>query len=283
MRVGRALVAAAFLVSLGSTRPAAADQPSDWMVGAGSEGTFLNLDFVLGALQSSVEHRIPIYGQANMLTLRGGGLLAVPFTGGQADVDLRILNFTLGMSGGGSNVWRNMTFAPGEPLDRKERRERDAAGDFNSEAFGYWEGRAGLAFLFNDYVVFNNVNAWRITGAPDRSFDYLTNVVDDGRYVRNDFQLFFKHRDWGAIAPMFQILNFPLDDDWHTQYNFGFFAATRAGLTGRDDVIALQMLFHWHAAFGGYDNDDVYGWAILRGPVTFLLAYRSQINLWKPD
>ena len=99
----------------------------------------------------------------------------------------------------------------------------------------------------------------------------------------SDFQLFVKHRDWGGIGPMFQVLNFPLDGDWHTQFNFGFMAATRAGLTGRNDLIALQMLFHSHDLFGGYDNEDVYGWAILRGPITFLLAYRSQITLWTPD
>lgn len=282
MRLGRALVVA-WMLWIAWANPASADQPSDWMVGAGNEGTYLNLDFVLGAIQSSVEHRIPIYGQANMLTLRGGGVVSVPYTGGQADVDLRILNITLGMSAGGANVWRNMTFAPGEPLDRKQRRERDAAGDFNDEAFGYWEGRAGLAFLFNDYIVFNHVNAWHITAGPERSFNYTTNVVDDARYVRSDFQLFFKHEDYGAIAPVVQVLNFPLDGDWHTQYNFGFFGATRAGLTGRDDVLALQVLFHWHELFGGYDNEDVFGWAILRGPVAFLLAYRSQITLWEPE
>lgn len=253
------------------------------MIGAGEEGTFLNLDFVVGALQSNVEHRIPVYGAANMFTLRGGGIVALPFSSGQADIDMRVLNFTLGMSGGGAEVWRNMSFGPDDPMHRKERREREAAGEFNSESFGFWEGRAGIAFLFNDYVVFNNVNALRITGAPERTFDYVTNIVHDGRFTRSDFQLFLKHRDWGGIAPMFQVLHFPLDDAWHTQFNFGFFMATRAGLTGRNDLIALQMLFHSHDVFGGYDNDDVYGWALLRGPVTFLLAYRSQIDLWTPD
>ena len=279
----RAIARAALLVALALPTTANADQPSDWMIGAPEEGTFLNLDFVVGALQSTVEHRIPVYGAANMFTLRGGGMVALPFTAGQADIEMRVLNLTLGVSGGGANVYRNMTFETEQPLHRKERRERDAAGEFNSESYGYFESRAGLAFLFNDYLVFNNVNAWRISGAPERSFDYLTNIVHDGSYVRSDFQLFVKHRDYGGVAPMVQMLNFPLDDEWRTQFNFGFFAATRAGLTGRDDLLALQMLFHVHDVFGGYDNEDVYGWALLRGPISFLFVYRSQIGLWNPS
>jgi hypothetical protein len=39
------------------------------------------------------------------------------------------------------------------------------------------------------------------------------------------------------------------------------------------------MLFHAGDALGGYDNSDVYGMAVLRGPVAFTLAYRSVISL----
>ena len=49
--------------------------------------------------------------------------------------------------------------------------------------------------------------------------------------VGGQVQLFF-----GAIGPMFQILNFELQGDWHTQYNWGFMFVTRAGLVQRDDL-----------------------------------------------
>jgi hypothetical protein len=39
------------------------------------------------------------------------------------------------------------------------------------------------------------------------------------------------------------------------------------------------MMFHPGPVFGGYDNSDVYGAALWRGPFTLLLAYRSVIRL----
>ena len=162
---------------------------------------------------------------------------------------------------------------------RKERRERAASGEFNSEAWGFWEGRAGLVFPFNDFVLLNNVNAYRITGMPDRTFDNFTGVVHDGDYVKSDFQLFFKHREWGGLAPTLQLLDFGLDGDRHLQVNYGFMIVTRAGLVRRNDLILFQMTFHSGDTFGGYDNSDVYGMALLRGPTTFTFAYRSVIDL----
>ena len=143
--------------------------------------------------------------------------------------------------------------------------------------------RAGLAFPFNDYVVLNHVTAWRITGAEGPSFDNAVSVVDDGRFVRTDFQLFFKDKEFGGLAPVFQILAFPLEEKWHTQYNYGFMFVTRAGLVQRDDLVLFQMMFHSGQILGGgYDNRDNYGAALWRAPLTFLLVYRSVINLWNP-
>jgi hypothetical protein len=274
-----ALAALAALVAL-APGVARADQAQDWVVGPTDDGTYLNLDFIFGGVQAGVEHRTPIYGNSNMLTTRASALAAWPFGSTQADADLRIVNVTLGTSVGYQNVWRNLSFEPGADLGRKERREREAAGEFNAERFGFWEGRVSVPFLLNDYVVFNHLTAYRITGAPERTFDNLTNVVHDGEWVRTQLQLFFKHEDFGALAPTFEILNFPLDDDWRVQYNYGFFFVTRAGLVRRDDLLLWQMMFHSGEILGGgYDNTDVYGAALFRGPFTFLLAYRSVISL----
>jgi hypothetical protein len=250
------------------------------MVGSGKKGSYVNLDFIVGAVQATVENRTPIYGGSNMFTLRGGGLAALPFGSSQVDADLRIVNLTLGMSAGYMSVWRNQTFDLGAPMNRKERREREAAGDFNRDAFPFWEGRASMGFILNDYVVFNHQTTYRVTDATDRSFDNLTGVVHDGDFVRADFQLFFKHRDLGSLAPVVQILNFGLDGERHTQYNYGFMLLSRAGLVQRDDLVLFQMMFHPGGVFGGYDNSDVYGAALWRGPFTLLLAYRSVIRLW---
>jgi hypothetical protein len=272
------LLAALGVALTGSS--ARADQAHDWMLTAPKEGTYLNLDFIFGALQAGIEHRIPVYGNANMLTLRGSSIAALPFGGVQADAEMRIVVLTLGVSGGYQSVWRNMTFAPGDPMDRKERREREAAGEFNTDNFGFFEGRASLALPFNDYVVFNNVNSLRVNGATDRSFDNWAWVVDDGQVFKADFQLFFKHERYGAIAPMFQILDFKLDNDWKTQFNYGFMLVGRAGLVARDDLLMMQMLFTSGPIGGaGIDNRAVYGSAPFRGPFTFLLVYRSQIHL----
>jgi hypothetical protein len=145
--------------------------------------------------------------------------------------------------------------------------------------YGFVEGRVALALPLNDYMVFNCVNAYRLTGAKKRSFDNLIGVVHDGNYLRSDIQLFFKHKNWGAIAPMAEILNFPLDGARHTQVNYGFTFVSRAGLVRRDDLILFQLLYHPGGDISGYDNQNVYGMAVIRGPIAFTLAYRSVINL----
>ena len=270
---------AALCVALISA-PARADQRHEWMLDAAKKGTYLNLDFIFGALQAGLEQRIPVYGNANMLTLRASSIAAIPFGGAQLDAEMRIVVLTLGMSGGYTSVWRNMTFAPGEDGNRKERRERDTAGEFNTDNFPFWEGRASLALPFNDYVLFNWVNSYRVNGATDRSYDNVAFVIDDGETLKLDFQLFFKHERVGGIAPVFQVLNFKLDDEMQTQFNYGFMMVGRAGLVARDDLLMLQMLFTSGPIFGaGIDNTAVYGSAPFRGPFSFLLVYRSQIKL----
>jgi hypothetical protein len=249
------------------------------MLAAQRAGTFVNLDAVFGAFQAGLEQRINIFGGANQLTIRGSAVAAIPFGSTQLDADLRIVILTLGGSVGAMDVWQNQTFAPGEAITRKQRREREAAGNINNEGWGFAEGRAQLALPFNDYALFNTVHSYRVTGAPLRTFDNNIGVVHDGNYYRGDFQLFFKHPDVGGIAPTLQLLNFPLDGVRHTQVNYGVTFVSRAGLVRRDDLILFQLLYHPGGDLGGYDNKTVYGLATIRGPIMFTLAYRSVINL----
>jgi hypothetical protein len=258
---------------------AAAEQPRDWMVSAGKPGTYANVDAVFGAFQGAIERRFNYYGSANQLTLRGSAIAALPFGATQVDADLRILVLTLGASAGLVDVWRNQTFAADEPLTRKQRREREAAGDMNTMTFGFVEGRLGLAIPFNDHMVFNSTAALRYTSSKERSFDNLLGVVHDGNFFRSDFQFFFKHKRIGALAPLVQMLNFPLDGVRRTQWNYGFTFVSRIGFTRRNDVLLFELLVHPGGKLGGYDNREVYGLATLRLPIAFTLAYRSVISL----
>jgi hypothetical protein len=267
------------LLGLCAARPALADQPRDWMLAAGRPGTFVNIDVAFGGLQAALEQRINIFGGANSLTLRASALAAIPYGNTQIDADLRVVILNFGVSAGGQDIWINQTFGPSDTMNRKLRREREAAGDFDTQQLGFFEGRAGLVLPFNDHVLFNNVNAVRFTTADDRTFDYQNGIVHDGNYVRSDFQLFFKHRDLGGIGPVAQLINFPLGGERRTQLNLGFAFVSRAGLARRDDLLLFQLLVHPGDALGGYDNSDVYGLAILRGPLMFTLAYRSVISL----
>jgi len=285
MQIRKVLGYGAMLAGLLMPVTASANQPQDWMLAAGKPGTFVNLDAVFGAFQAGLEHRLNMFGNANQLTLRGSAIAAIPFGSTQIDADLRILVLTLGTSVGASDVWHNQTFDVTQTdLTRKARRERESSGQTNSMTFGFWEGRVTLSLPFNDYVLFNSPHAFRVTGARARSFDNLIGVVHDGNYYRGEFQLFFKHPDVGGIAPVVQVLNFPLDNGpldnaRRTQVNYGFTFVSRAGLVRRNDLILFSLLFHPGGELGGYDNRQVYGMAVLRGPMQFTFVYRSVINL----
>lgn len=280
MKLGRVLGLGAVLVGLTlAPMRAAAEQRHDWMLAAGEPGNYVNLDIVFGAVQAAYENRTNIFGGANTLTLRASALAAIPYGSTQFDADMRIVILNIGASVGAQDFWINESFGKGVVATRKLRREREASGDFDTQQFGFVEARAGIVLPFNDWLLFNNVNSFRFMGTKDGTFDYNTGVVHDGNYLKSDFQLFFKSAAFGGFGPMFEILNFPLDDKRRTQTNFGFMYVSRAGLVQRNDLILFQILFHAGDALGGYDNSDVYGMAVTRGPISFTLAYRSVISL----
>lgn len=278
MKLGRVLGLGAVLVGLTLPMRASAEQRHDWMLQAGDPGSYLNLDIVFGALQATFEQRINIFGGANTLTLKAGALAAIPYGSTQLDADIRIVILNLGVSVGVQDFWINQTFAEGVNPTRKLRREREASGDFDTQIFPFVEARAGIVLPFNDHFLFNNVNAFRVMGTKDNTFDYGTGVVHDGNYLRSDFQFFIKDESFGGVGPMVQLANFPYAGERRTQMNFGLIYISRAGLVQRDDLILFQMLFH-AAGLGPYDNTEVYGLAVLRGPIAFTLAYRSVISL----
>lgn len=278
-----AVLTATLLALLISARTAHAGQPRDWMIAAQPEGTDAMVDLVFPGVQASVEHRAPIYSFANQLTLRANALYTVPFFESQADVELRILALTLGASGGFRHDMHALEFEPGEGVDRHSRRLKDVDGDVTSMTYGFGEGRATISLPINDNVLLNAINTLRFQDTPDRTFDWRNGVVQDQMMYRSDIFLFFKHRDLGGFAPIWQIMNFGLGGRRFTQFNYGFALVTRPGFVRRNDIFILQMLFNPGSTFGGYDNADGYGAHLFFAPMTFLLAYRVVLPVYRPD
>lgn len=253
------------------------------MIAAQPSGTDALVDVVFPGVQVALEHRVPIYGFANQLTLRANALYTVPFYESQADVELRILVLTLGASAGFRSDFRALSFGPNERLDRDHRRIRDIDGRSEHQTWGFGEGRATVSLPINDYVVFNAINSLRVQAQPDRTFDWRTGVVHDGMFYKSDIMLFFKHGEIGGFAPMMQILNFGLGETRFTQINYGFMAVTRPGFKRRDDIFFLQFLFHPGDTLGSYDNEPAYGMHLFFAPITFTLAYRMILPVWRPE
>ncbi|MDD9941512.1 MAG: hypothetical protein OXU20_10770 [Myxococcales bacterium] len=283
MRIPQGFVGLLLMVAFGLLAPASAfaGQPRDWRVSAPrDEGTYLTLDFLLGAVQATLDQEIQIYGSANQLTPRATALVALPFASGAVGFDLRLVVLSLGMDVGGQSVWRGMACKEGDPCDRRELRVKDFAGDFQPETFPYWEGRGQLLLPFNDYSLFVAQSFFRASGAPEGFYDYQNAIVRDGNLLTTNVMLFLKHKDWGAFAPMWQHMNYSLYGKTINQFNVGFTFLTRAGLVRRDDMIAVRMMFHDANLLGGDNQSDTFGnYRLLRGPVTLLLAYSSTIPL----
>ena len=261
---------------------ARAEQTRDFMIAAGESGTDLFVDTVLPGAQLTLEHRAPIYQLANQLNLRANALLTPAFFETQADVELRILVLTLGGTYGYRNLMSEQTFEQGEEFDRYARRIKFVNGEQTSDAFGFGEFRATLSLPINDYVVFNGINTFRFEGGHDRSYDWRNAIVRDSDMLfKSDLMLFFKHRDFGGLAPMVQIMNFSLNDERYTELNYGFLLATRPGFRRANDIFFVQFLFHPGSTFGSYDNSEAYGNHLLFSPISLTIAYRVIFEVWR--
>jgi hypothetical protein len=275
---------AVLFVALTLCSTARAEQTRDFMIAAPSNGTDVLVDAILPGAQLAIEHKLPVYGQANQLTLRANALYTLPFYESQADVDFRILVLTLGGSGGFRTDFGHMGFAPGESIERGHRRNRFVNGEVDTKTWGFGEGRATLSLPFNDFLVFNAINTLRFEDSPDRSYDQRLGIVHDGGMLfKSDIMLFLKHRSLGGIAPVVQILNFGLGSNRFTEINYGVALVTRPGFRRGYDILFAQVLFHPGSTFGTYDNSNGYGLHVLFAPITVTLAYRVVLPVWRPE
>lgn len=269
------------LIVLGFLLPSSvsADQPQDWLLsGSQEEGDYLTVDLLIGAAQANYSKEIKIFGNANQLTLRGGGLLALPFARVAAGGDLRILILSLGMDVGYQSIWRGLQCTD-EECTRKERRTLESGGEFTKSNGFFWEGRGQLALPFNDYFLGLVQGSYLITDTPDNYYDYQNGVMRDSDLFSMNYLLFFRHKDFGGFAPMIQQQHYTLQGKGINQYNFGFTFVTRAGLVRDNDLLVVRALFNNPDWLGGTDLQDSYGQHVLRGPMQLLLAYRSVIEL----
>lgn len=284
MRFSKVLVTWA-VVAASSWLPGAAraDQPRDWMVAAQPGGTYMNLDVIFPGVQAQLEHRMPIYGQANELTFKLNALPTLVFYESQADVDLRLVILTLGASVGFREVFHALEFGPDERYDRVGRRDIEFGGNYGKSASGFGEGRATLSLPFNDWAVFQSVNSLRVEGGRDRVFDWRLGIMRDaGALFRSDTTLFLKDRSFGAFGPRIQVLNYKLEGLSNTQINYGFTFTTRPGLRRRNDVLFVSVLFGVGGTVNGQPTENIYGNHLFKSPVTFELAYRTVLELSGP-
>lgn len=299
-------IASMVIVQLGLVVSGAqADQPRDWMIGPATEGGKINVDMLYPGLQVGYEHTIPIYGQANSLTLRGSSLLTAAFNDVRADAELRIVLITLGASVGYRDNWRTHIYRADQPVDRAARRTTDNTAGFEGELFnhgredwGYIEARIGLALPFNDHLVYSGTTAFLFEDREPRSLDWRNGVVRSAdMLVRSEHFLLGHHRKFGGFGPLFQILNYELGSTRTTQLNYGFMFVGRPGFTRDNDLVLFQMLFHFGDSLGGDDNRQYWGahniysssttlvsdkglkFGNSRVPLSFLIAYRMVFNL----
>lgn len=258
---------------------ALAEQPRDWALDSRPEGTVVNADVVFPGFGTSIEHRKQIYGAANELLLRAEVLSIVPLSEVLVDIDLRILFFTLGLQGGVRDTYRNLDMSNELDLSRKRRAKKESDGEINNALWGWGELRLGLTIPMNKYLVVDHITALRTEGRPDRTFDWRSGIVHDGDVMKSTTWVAFKHRDWGAIAPVFQLLVASLDGGTQTFLNYGVALITRPGIFQRNDLALLEMIFNLGPEFGGDNGDGYFGIHSIDAPFVVRTGYRVVFDI----
>lgn len=267
------------LLQLAQPAPTLADQPRDWMVAPTPGGTRALVDLILPGVQAGLEHRVPIYREQNELLVRASSLFTLGFLDNRVDVDVRVLVLTLGLGAGYRNVYRSLEFEPDESLTMRYRHRRDRGGLIKTASFPWGEARASLSLPMNDNLVVHNQLAFRIEDRHPRSYDWRYGLVHNGRPLINETYVYFKHADWGAIAPVLQAINYRRDHRRQVQLNWGLQVLTRTGITDRDNIFVAQVLFQPGDHLGGVDNSDQYGFHLLKLPFNFIVAQRMIFDL----
>lgn len=243
-------------------------------------GSYLMLDYFGTGGQLTLQQNTPIYGKANELVTGASTLVGYPLAHVNAFTSLRLLFLELGGTLGYRYVWRNLSFDPGKKgqyciaCDREARRQIDPLLEpgTDSDRYVFAEGKLQLYAPMNEYVVFTSQLVARYEDSKDRSYDwFFTSVHDGGVIPRSETMLFFKHRDWGGIAPYLQVMFLPRGNEHDTEIAFGFNAIRRLGLLERNDLLFFTFLIR--------PGDRYYGQHNYYSPIRALLIYRLMLAL----
>lgn len=260
-----------------------AGQPRDWVLRQRPEGTVANVDVVFPGFGTSLEYRKAIYGGANELLLRSEILAIVPLSEMLLEAELRILVFTIGVTGGIRDTYRNLDMSKEPDLTRDNRARIEKAGGTDNALWGWGELRLRLTLPMNEYLVIDHITALRKEGRPDRTFDWRSGIVHDGEILKSTTWMALKHRDWGAVAPLFQVVQASLGDRTQTFLNYGLALITRPGLFRRNDLALLEMIFNLGPEFGGDDATNYYGIHSLDAPFVVRTGYRVVFDVPSTD
>jgi hypothetical protein len=193
---------------------------------------------------------------------------------------MRVLFLEFSSTLGYRAIWRNLSFEPGDDgeyckdCDRAARRERDPifGSGPDSDHYPYAEAQITAYAPLNEWLVFTTAFTARYEGIRARTYDpFFTNIHDDGVMWISETNLFFKHRDWGGIAPYVQVMSLPRAGKHETEVAWGFNATARLGLIRKNDTLFLTFLIR--------PGDDYYGQHAYFAPVRALLIYRMLLGL----
>jgi hypothetical protein len=268
-------VAAAVLAiqAVWSTAAEAQPSPRDQFLLPPAGGTWATFDAYTVGVQAQLEHRHIIRSEDYAAIIpRASAIASLGFGELGAHLDLRLLFFSAGISGGVRRVWRGYTFPNTVSGTRTLRRERDEAGtqDAFFAPFGEIRSRVGLPLHDNVLGVFGA--SLRLDDTPDNTFDWAVTTMRDGGVMgRFDATLFVRSERYGAIGPTLRVLEHERRGAFVSDLAFGFVGGRRLGLLGNNDLLLLNVLTQ--------PTSEEFGFHVLRLPLFTLLVYRVGLPL----
>ncbi len=247
-------------------------QRRDYFLDPPQKGLWAHGDVLTLGAQASLESRTPIEDETfGTLAVRASGLASIGFSEAAAHVDVRYLFVTFGASAGYRNVWRTYQGVPGTEVSRSLRLDADSTSSFETNAWGWGEGRARLAVPLETFSFVTN-HAVRWEDSPRNTYDWFhTNVHDGGVLYRADAVLFVRSATLGAIGPYARYMDMPRNDGRRRELSAGFIYGVRLGLKKRDDLLSVFVLAR--------PGDDEFGFHTLRLPLWTMVVYRASFRL----
>ena len=273
MKLARTATASALLATTMVVRSASAEPgPRDQFLLPPQGGTWATFDAYTVGVQAQLEHRHIIRSEDYAAIIpRIGSIASLGFGELGAHLDLRLLFFSAGVSGGMRRIWRGYTFPSSVSGTGALRLERDQqkTQDAFFAPFGEIRSRVGLPLHDNVLGVFGA--SLRFDDTPDNTFDWAVTTMRDGGFMgRFDATLFLRSPHVGAIGPTFRVLEHERRGRFVSDLAFGFVGGRRMGLF-ENDLLLLNVLTQ--------PTSQEFGFHILRAPLFTLLVYRVGFQL----